>query len=186
MFCILHLAQKARGQRSNKLTKSAAIRDEKYVFPCVSVGVRRNLSFCMSATQHLYTMTAWQLLIGCTGTDSNNNKSLLALCPHRVWLFLHQGQQHLPAQLHCSHGSTSKQQPDRQKLEMQRGRKQGCDTFYPVTHSFPLTLGAEAQSGTWCVGAVFGKLKLQSSEPATQAAQTAHSRCLFPHRPYIF
>lgn len=65
-------------------------------------------------------------------------------------------------------------------------KKQGCDTFLPCHTFLSPPLRAEAQSGTQCVGAVFGKLKLQAPEPAAQAAQTAHFGCLFQVRPYIF
>lgn len=119
------------------------------------------------------------------------------LCPRHIWLFLHQGQQHLPAQLHCSHGNASKQQPDRQTQEMWRG-KQRCDPFcccccwgffaVILLHPSysPLSPELKPKMEHRVLVLFFSKLELQAPESATQAAQTAHFGCLFRDRAYIF
>lgn len=73
----------------------------------------------------------------------------------------------------------SSSQIDRSKRCGGGKKKQGCDTFLPCHTFLSPPLRAEAQSGTRCVGAVLGTLKLQAPEPATQTAQTAHFDVFF-------
>lgn len=106
----------------------------------------------------------------CAGeTDNKNLPALLPLCS--VWLFLHQGQQHLPALSCCSHGNTSKELKDRQKLRQRGKNKPEILCYYtvallivpvaflsadskPCHTSLSPSVGGEDQSQTQCVGAV--------------------------------
>lgn len=94
------------------------------------------------------------------------------MCPHHVWLFLHQGQQHLPARLHCSHGNTSKQQPDRQKQEMQRGKNKAVILFTLSHISVPSSQRRSPKWNTVC-RCCFRWVKT----PGTRASHSGGTNC---------
>ena len=93
------------------------------------------------------------IALQCSGWRDTDNENLPAPLPFcSVGLFLHQGQQHLPALSHCSHGNAS-------KTEAGRGGENKPEilcyctvalfivpllfsavTVSPVTHLFPLLL----------------------------------------------
>lgn len=83
------------------------------------------LSVCTCGRPHVCSKKALPWIASqCLCWRDTDNKNLPALHPPcSVWLFLHQGQQHLPALSRCSHGNASKELKDRQKLRERVGEK---------------------------------------------------------------
>lgn len=170
MFCIFRDCKsvwKHQGKEATRWLCPNRQRDVTSAFPCT---VEFIILYECNTTS-IYN-NCLPVLIGCSGTDNKKKKPRLTLCPRHVWLFLHQGQQHLPARLHRSHGNTSKQQPDRQKQEMQRGKNKAVILFTLSHNSFPSSQSRSPKWNTVC-RCCFQEVKT----PGTRASHSGGTNC---------